>query len=197
MILVHYVWVVSSRTMAVCFLQTPFKFPMHSYLKYLALLFSPKEGEMGTLHIEKEPYLLGLTRFKSKRQRQRKQRKVLLWRPRKQMLIGAQTHRSLSQRTCLSEQASIRPHSQIKFRRLKGCALKNILYCWNTNLNFVTETEGQKRTPDITHCLIYILRHNLFLKKKSTQNQHLRFVTNSKIRVKWLLASKILFFSLL
>lgn len=46
--------------------------------------------------MKKKTHLQGLTRFKSKKPRKRKQRKVLLWRPRKQMFIRAQTHRWLS-----------------------------------------------------------------------------------------------------
>lgn len=62
---------------------------IHSYLKHLAFLFPKREQEH--LHTEKQTktnsICRALTRFKSKRQRKKKQRKVLPWRPRKQMLI--------------------------------------------------------------------------------------------------------------
>lgn len=120
----------------------PFKYPKHSYLKYLAFFFSKRE--IGSFAYWKQPHLQDLTRLKSKKQRKRKQRKVLLWRPRKQMFIRAQTHRFLSQWTYLNMLSL--DHSQIKFWRLKGYALKNIMYCWNMNINFVTKKGVEQNT---------------------------------------------------
>ena len=85
-------WSREELELCACFLQTLFKFPMRSCLKYLVLFFSFPKREIGVFAYWKQPHLQGLTRFKSKRQRKRKQRKVLLWRPRKQMFIRAQTH---------------------------------------------------------------------------------------------------------
>lgn len=119
-----YVWAVERRTIAVAFCSLLFNSQgVHSYLKYLSFSSPQKKGARRICILKNKqnwPHLLGLTRFKSKRQRKRKQRKVLLWRPRKQMFIRAQTHRWLSESTYLNMLSqTAQPNQILKAQRMR------------------------------------------------------------------------------